>query len=150
MQTTARLLLLALAMGAASGCATAARDAGAAPAPGPADDASTWGVEPLAVHLSAAGYMLDVRLRVVDPEKAAPLLVRKTDAYVIAERTGGVLQVARSPKIGPLRSTVRTGSMVKQGRVYGALFANPGRLVAAGDRITVVMGDFRAEHLVVQ
>jgi hypothetical protein len=40
--------------------------------------------------------------------------------------------------------------MVKQGRIYGALFANPGRFVHAGDRVTVVMGEFRAEHLVVQ
>jgi hypothetical protein len=29
-------------------------------------------------------------------------------------------------------------------------FANPGRAVRAGDRVTVVIGDFRAEHLIVE
>jgi hypothetical protein len=94
--------------------------------------------------------MLDFRMRVLDREKAAPLLVRKSDCHLVVEKNGGVLKVARSPKIGALRSSVRTESMVKENRVYGALFANPGRLVAPGDRVTVVMGDYRAEHLVVQ
>ena len=94
--------------------------------------------------------MLDFRLRVVHPEKAAPLLLRKSDCYLIAEESGGILQVARSPKVGALRATVRTESMVKHDRIYATLFANPGRLVKAGDKVTVVMGDFRAEHVVVQ
>lgn len=143
------LLLLALVL-LASGCATAPRSEGAAARPGPEGREESWGVEPIAVRLSAAGYMLDFRLRVLDPARAAPLLVRKADCYLVAEESGRVLQVARSPKIGALRSTVRTEDMVKQGRIYGALFANPGRFVHAGDRVTVVMGEFRAEHLVVQ
>jgi hypothetical protein len=148
---TRNLLALALLSLAAGGCATAARSAiAAATPPEPGDLAERWGVEPLAVRLSAAGYMLDVRVRVLDPEKAAPLLVRTSGWHVVAEKSGGVLQVARSPKIGALRATVRTESMVKKDRVYGALFANPGRVVSAGDEVTLVMGDLRAVHLVVQ
>lgn len=151
-----RLLLTALVSLAATGCtttSTASRaPAGEAkPADAPAARGSeAWGVEPLAIRLSAAGHMLDFRMRVLDAEKAAPLLVRKTECYLIAEKSGQMLQVARSPKIGALRSTVRTEGMVKENRVYGALFTNHGKLVRAGDRVTVVMGDFRAEHLVVQ
>jgi hypothetical protein len=142
-------VLLALVPLVSSGCATPAQQGGAA-AIARGGDPRDWGVEPLPIRLSAAGYLLDFRLRVRDRDKAAALLVRKTDCYLIAEKTGGVLQVARSPKIGALRATVRTESMVKQDRVYATLFANPGRLVAPGDRVTVVMGDFRAEHLVVE
>lgn len=151
-----RLLLAALVSLAATGCTTTsgaarapARDATAAPAP-LARTSETWGVEPIALRLSAAGHMLDFRMRVLDAEKAAPLLVRKTECFLIAEKTGQVLQVARSPKIGALRSTVRTEGMVKEDRIYGALFTNPGRLVRAGDQVTLVIGEFRAEHLVVQ
>ncbi|RMG84918.1 MAG: hypothetical protein D6708_16425, partial [Candidatus Dadabacteria bacterium] len=32
-----------------------------------------WGIEVVGVMLSAGGYMLDFRYRVVDPEKAKPL-----------------------------------------------------------------------------
>jgi hypothetical protein len=145
------LLLLALIPVASSGCATTSH--GKAVAADRADAGANdraWGIEPLGVRLSAAGYMLDFRLRVRESEKAAPLLLRKTDCYLIAEESGGVLQVARSPKIGALRSTVRTESMVKQDGIYATLFANPGRLLKAGDKVTVVMGDFRAEHLVVE
>jgi hypothetical protein len=142
------VLLLTVTSLAASGCA----GAGASVATGASRESAEerWGVEPLGVRLSAAGTLLDFRLRVRSREKAAPLLVRKTPSYLIAEKSGGVLQVARSPKIGALRATVRSESMVKEGRIYGTLFANPGRFVKAGDEVTVVMGDFRAEHVVVQ
>jgi len=154
---TARvLLLLALVPLLSAGCATTSGTKGAMAAPDqgiPEEKGSIeerWGVEPLGVRLSAAGYMLDFRLRVLDPEKAAPLLVRKTKSHLVVEKSGAVFQVASSPKIGALRSTVRTEEMVKQDRIYGTLFANPGRYVKAGDRVTVVMGDMRAEHLVVE
>jgi hypothetical protein len=35
-------------------------------------------------------------------------------------------------------------------RTYFALFANPGRQIEAGDKVTVVIGDFRAEDLIVE
>jgi hypothetical protein len=150
-RSAARLVvLLVLVPLASTGCATTSAPNAAASAPAPASDARTWGVEPLHVRLSAAGYMLDFRLRVLDAEKAGPLLVRNTECYLVAEKTGAVLRVASSPKIGALRSTVRTASMVKQDRIYAAVFSNPGRFVQAGDQVTVVMGDFRAQHLVVE
>jgi hypothetical protein len=144
-----QLLLIALLSLASGACATPRSSAANAP-PGRESPEDRWGVQPLAVRVSAAGYMLDFRMRILDREKAAPLLVRNSDCHLVVEKNGGVLEVARSPKIGALRSSVRTESMVKENRVYGALFANPGRLVAPGDRVTVVMGDYRAEHLVVQ
>jgi len=150
------LLLLALVPLLSAGCATTSgnRGAEAVPVRGISEEKGSieerWGIEPLGIRLSAAGYMLDFRLKVLDPGKAAPLLVRKTKSHLIVEKTGAVFQVASSPKIGALRATVRTEEMVKQDRIYGTLFANPGRYVKAGDRVTVVMGDMKAEHLVVK
>jgi hypothetical protein len=144
----AAILALCAGVLASSGCAgtsASAPDGGAA-APG----AERFGVEPLGIRVSAAGHLLDFRMRVLEPGKAAPLLARRSDCHLVAEKTGQVLKVARSPKIGPLRATVRTPDMVKRGRIYGALFANPGRLVRPGDTVTVVIGDFRTEHVVVQ
>lgn len=141
---------LALVLVAAGGCATGAAAARAATPKDPQGYEERWGIEPLGVRVTAAGYMLDFRVKVRDRARAAPLLVRSAKAHLVVEKSGGVLQVARSPKIGALRATVRTESMLKEDRVYATLFANPGRLVQPGDRVTIVMGDLRAEHLVVQ
>jgi hypothetical protein len=37
-----------------------------------------------------------------------------------------------------------------EGRVYFIMFGNPGGYVKSGDRVTVVIDDFRAEDLVVE
>lgn len=106
-----------------------------------------WGVEITGVRLSAAGYMIDFRCRVVDPKKALPLLKRQTKPYLIDQKTGAKLIVPTPPKVGPLRQTPLEATA---GRVYFAMFANPGRLIKAGNKVTIVIGDFRAEDLVVQ
>ena len=108
-----------------------------------------WGIQLESIRLTAAGYMIDLRYRVTDPETAAPLLNRGIKRYVIVERSGAVLRIPETEKLGALRSTVSVPEMVKRDRVYGALFANPGRHVKQGDRVTVVLGDFRAENLTV-
>ncbi len=102
-----------------------------------------WGVKLVGLRHTASGYMLDLRFRVIDPEKAAPLLSRKIDRFVIVEKSGAILRVPSTEKLGQLRSAVSTPDMVKRDRVYAALFANPGRHVAPGDKVTLVLGDFR-------
>lgn len=109
--------------------------------------ADLWGIEVLGVRRTSAGYMLDFRYRVTEPDKARLLLDRKVKPYVIVEGSGAELQVPVSPKIGPLR---QSSSKVFADRNYFMLFGNPGRRVKAGDKVTVVVGDFRAEHVVVE
>lgn len=108
-----------------------------------------WGIQLESIRLTAAGYMIDLRYRVTDPEMAAPLLSRKIKRYVIVEKSGAVLRIPETEKLGALRSAVSVPEMVKGNRIYGALFANPGRHVKAGDRVTVVLGDFEAGNLTV-
>lgn len=102
-----------------------------------------WGVKLVGLRHTAAGYMLDLRFRVLDPEKAAPLLSRNIDRYVVVEKSGAVLRVPSTEKLGMLRSAVSSPDMVKKDRVYAALFANPGRHVRPGDKVTLVLGDFK-------
>ena len=110
-----------------------------------------WGIRLEGIRLTAAGYMIDFRYRVIDPEKAAPLLSRqKIERHIIVEKSGAVLQVPSTEKLGALRSAVSTPDMVKRNRIYGALFANPGKHVKPGDKVTVVIGDFKAENIIVE
>ena len=105
-----------------------------------------WGVKPLSIRLSAEGYMLDFRYRVLDPEKAMPLFDRKIKPYLVDEATGAMFAVPAPPKVGALRTTRKP----VPDRNYFIMFANPGKFVKRGNKVTVVIGDFRAENLIVQ
>jgi len=106
-----------------------------------------WGVNVESIRLSSAGYMLDFRYRILDPEKAAPLLSRKVKPHLVAQESGAKLIVPTPPKVGSLR---QKSYQPVPDKVYFILFSNPGRLVKPGEKVTVVIGDFRAEDLAVQ
>lgn len=106
-----------------------------------------WGVRVLGISWSAAGYMLDFRYRVLDPEKAASLLNRRITPYLIVAKTGTKLAIPTSEKIGALR---QSSEKVYPNRNYFMLFGNPGRMVKVGDKVTVVVGEFKAEQLTVR
>jgi hypothetical protein len=105
-----------------------------------------WGIHITAIRLTAAGRMLDFRYRVTDPKKAEPLVKRGTAAYVLHEKTGIKMAVPET-KYGKLRQTARQASANRQ---YIVMFACPGGIVNRGDRVTVVIGDFKAEHLLIE
>lgn len=104
-----------------------------------------WGVEVIGVHPVSSGYMLDFRYRIVDPVKARPLNDMKGKAYLIDEATGTRLAVPAMENVGELRS----GTEPKADRTYFMIFGNPGRLVKPGSRVSVVIGNFRVDELVV-
>lgn len=105
-----------------------------------------WGIQISGIRLTSAGFMLDFRYRVIDAKKAAPLFNRKTKPYLIHQETGAKFMVPNPPKTGPLR----TSNEPQQGRVYWMFFGNPGRYVKQGNKVTVVIGDFKAENLTVE
>lgn len=106
-----------------------------------------WGIEVKGIRLSAAGYMLDFRYRVVDAEKAATLINPKLKPRLIDQRRQAVLDTPVPPKVGPLR---QTRAPVKEGATYFMFFANPGRGVSAGDAVAVALGDITLDGLIVQ
>jgi hypothetical protein len=144
-------LALSLAALLQAGCAsTATPPAAAEPAAteeaARADIRETWGVEIESVRLTAADNMVDFRYRVVDPEKARPLMAKVVTAYLMDDASGAKFGVPTG-KIGSLRQKSNTP---RAGAVFAVIFNNPGRLVKKGSRVTVVIGDFKAEGLVVE
>jgi len=130
---------------------TSASKSGDAPAPEQQKKMSLeeqWGVKIESLRISANGNLLDFRYRIIDPEKASHLVDRRNKAYMIEEKSGRVLSVPTTAKVGPLRQTVRYG-LPKKDRVYFILFGNP-HVIKPGDKVTVAIGDFRAENIVVE
>jgi hypothetical protein len=108
--------------------------------------AQEWGIEPLGINLSAAGYMLDFRYRIVDADKARAFTDRSVKAYLIDQTTGAKMYVPSPPKVGRLQQTTRRPRV---GRVHFVLFANPGRSVKPGAKVTLVFGDCEIKDLTV-
>lgn len=106
-----------------------------------------WGVKVLGIRRTASDYMLDFRFRIVDPQKAAVLIDRKIKPHIIVEESGAKLEVPITSKLGPLR---QSGKFAQANKNYFVFFANPGRTVHKGDRVTVNIGDFSVSHLVVE
>jgi hypothetical protein len=109
--------------------------------------ADQWGVEITSLRVTAAGSMIDFRYRVIDPVKAAELGDPESRLCLIDQASGVKMQVPSFPKTGPMRQTAK---QLKTGRIYFIFFANAGRLVHSGSRVTIEIGDFRAENLVVE
>lgn len=105
-----------------------------------------WGIEVTSARLTAHGHMVDFRYRVLDADKAAPLFERQTKPNLIHEGSGKVLAVPQPAKTGALRNS----STPQAGKIYWMFFGNAGKLVQPGDRVTVVIGDFRLDQLVVE
>ena len=105
-----------------------------------------WGLKIVAVRMIANGFMLDLRYKVINSEKASPLLDRKIKPYLIDQATGTKLYVPDT-KVGPLKQRIQSPDAEK---TYFILFGNPGGLVKQGSQVTLVMGDFKAENLVVE
>lgn len=111
-----------------------------------ADIARQWGIEVTSVRLSTNDHMIDFRYRVLDAAKAKELFVRQNKPALIHQETGKVLVVPETAKVGPLRNS----NNPQEGRIYWMFFANAGQLVKAGDKVSVKIGDFTVNDLVVQ
>ena len=108
--------------------------------------AEKWGIEITSLRMAAANHMVDFRFRVLDAKKAGPLFVRQTKPYLLDQKTGKVLAVPNTAKIGPLRNS----NTPQEGRIYWMFFGNHTGLVQAGNKVTVVIGEFKVENLVVE
>jgi hypothetical protein len=110
--------------------------------------AEQWGVKLISLHLTSAGFMMDFRFRVLDADKALDLFDHRIKPYVVAERSNIKLPVPMAAKVGAMRPTNR-GKNIKADKNYYMIFANPDRHVKRGEKVTVIIGDFKVEHLTV-
>lgn len=121
----------------ATGCAT-----GAAVAPVSAEAP----ISVVAVQLTAAGHYVDLRYRVIDPERAQLALGPKVRPQLINEANGVAMAVPMTAKLGSLR---QTQAVQKPGRTYFVMFVNSGG-VQSGSSVTAELGELRFEHLIVE
>ena len=106
---------------------------------------SIWGIDSLVVRSVESGELIRFSYRVVDADRAKALNDKKSEPALIDPRAGVKLVVPSLEKVGQLRQS----STPVQGKQYWMAFSNKGRLVKRGDHVTVVIGKFQAEGLVV-
>jgi len=106
---------------------------------------AVWGVDSLSVKAVESGELLRFSYRILDAAKAKTLNDKEVNAFLIDPIAGIRLSVPTLEKVGQLRQS----STPEAGKVYWMAFSNPGRRVKPGDRVEVVIGQFRAEGLVV-
>ena len=104
-----------------------------------------WGVDSLAVKLAESGEVVKFTYRVLDANKAKVLNEKKNEPSLIDPKAGVKLVVPSLEKVGQLRQTATP----EGGKVYWMAFSNKGRHVKRGDHVIVVIGQFRADGLVV-
>jgi hypothetical protein len=105
--------------------------------------AARYGIKVNLLALVAAGGLVELRYQVVDPDKADPLL-HDDDLHpaLVVEETGATL-VLTSAKHHHSTET-------ELGGTYFILFANAHNAIHVGDRVTLVLGEVRIEHLEAQ
>jgi hypothetical protein len=104
------------------------------------------GIRILGIREAASGNMLDLRYRVLDPDKATALTRKGTEIYLLDPESGARLSVPRT-KLGPMRQTA-----VKPvpERNYFIFFGNADKRIKTGDRVTLVIDGKGIENLTVE
>lgn len=144
--SVAAIGVLAVGVHSLSACAAAPPTA-AAPAIAAAVAAPGAAVLEIdSVHMSAAGMLVDLRYRVLDPAGAQRALGPKIRPKLIDEQTGIEMSVPTTAKLGSLR---QTQGQQRAGRSYFVLFVNTAR-VAPGSRVRAELGELVYPHLLVQ
>lgn len=104
-----------------------------------------WGIDNIVVKETASGSLIRFSYRVVDADKAKIVNDKKATPYLIDEKNGLALQIPMLEQVGQLRQVATP----QNGREYWMAFSNKGRQVKPGSHVTVIIGGFRAEGLVV-
>jgi hypothetical protein len=108
--------------------------------------AVTKGVDDLKVRRTNAGNLIRFTYRVTNTDQAKVLNDRKATPYLIGHTSHAVLQVPVMDKVGPLRQSTAP----EAGKEYWMVFSNKGDVVKTGERVSVVIGSFRVDGLLVE
>jgi hypothetical protein len=111
----------------------------ARPAVGADDLAAASGVTITRLAVTGGGGLVDLRFRVVDPQRAHALHDPGTPPAVVDEASGLVVHDL-------LMNHEHTGDY-QAGVTYYLVFDNPGNWVRRGARVTVLLGDAQVEHV---
>lgn len=107
---------------------------------------STGGIDHLHVRRTASGNLLRFSYRVTDPAHAKLLGDKNETPYLYGTANHVLLEIPVMDNIGQLRQT----GELEAGQEYWMVFSNKGNLVKAGDRVSVLIGSFHIDGLVVE
>ena len=105
-----------------------------------------WGVDSFAVRAVESGEMIRFSYRVLDADKAKVLNEKRNQPALLDEQAQVKLSIPTLEKVGQLRQS----SPPEAGKVYWMVFSNKERYVKPGHRVSVVIGDFRVDGLLVE
>ncbi len=105
----------------------------------------TWGIEIIGVHPIASGSMLEFRYHVIDPVKSKLLTDKTQKPLLYDEASNATLSVPTMDKVGEVRQTAAQ----EANRTYFMVFGNPGKIVKPGNRVSIIVGKFRADGIIV-
>ncbi len=103
--------------------------------------AKTSGVKITQVAVTGAGGLLDLRFKVLDPDRAHAIHDPATPPAIVDERSGLVLNqlFMNHAHSGPYKPAV----------TYYLVFENNANWVRRGSKVTVLLGNAQVEHVVV-
>jgi len=105
-----------------------------------------WGIDSLDVKAVESGQMIRFSYYVLDATKAAQLNDKKNNPFLVDEQARVKLEIPTMEKVGQLRQS----SPPEAGKSYWMVFSNKGSIVKPGDRVSVVIGKFKADGLYVR
>lgn len=100
----------------------------------------------MSAKLAESGQVVRFSYRILDPEKAKTLNDKKFNPVLIDEVAHVKLIVPSLEKVGELRQS----STPEAGKLYWMAFSNRGAPVKRGDRVSVTIGKFRADGLIIE
>ena len=93
-----------------------------------------WGIEPVHIRVTAGGFMIEFRYKVVDVDKALILSDRKDFPFLLAQKSRAKLSVPFGATVGFLKSN---RGFLKLGKNYIAMFSNEGQHLLSGDEVKI-------------
>ncbi len=106
-----------------------------------------WGIKPIHLRITAAGYMIEFRYKILDMEKALLLSDRKDFPYLLSMKSRAKLSVPYGSTVGFLKSNRR---FLKKGKNYIAMFSNEGKHMLVGDKVKIQIKKQVSPELVLQ
>jgi hypothetical protein len=105
-----------------------------------------WGVDKLQANYTSSGNLIKFSYRVLQPKLAKTLGDHENTPELVGIRSNAVLHIPTMEKIGQLRQM----SAAEANKQYWMVFSNKGNLVKPGDEVSVIIGKFRADGLIVE
>mgnify|MGYP006899602782 CR=1 FL=1 len=105
-----------------------------------------WGIQPVHLRISAAGYMMEFRYKVLDVEKALILSDRKYFPSLLSMKSRAKFSVPYGSTVGYLKSNRK---FLKQDRNYITMFSNENRHMLPGDKVRIQVKDQMTAELTI-